>query len=146
MPFIYQAKTIQQLRNGYNRRIRGGVNQFQNFEDFLDWYQNQHLVCHYCGLSEMESQQIVMNGVLNSNRFPQNGKVGQGTSRGMWLEVDRLNPKGNYGRDNCVLCCYFCNNDKSDVFSGELYKDFFQNRVEFLRKLLNNATAKNKDE
>jgi hypothetical protein len=137
MPFVYQPKTNKQLKNTYSRRVRDGVNGFDSFDDFYNWYQDQDLVCHYCGLTEIESQEISMTGILTSNRFPQNGIVGQGTSRAVWLEVDRLTPNGIYSRDNCVMCCYFCNNDKSDVFGGNEYINFFQNRVQYLRQLLN---------
>jgi hypothetical protein len=136
MPFVYQPKTIQQLKNIFSRRVREGVNGFYNFDDFYNWFQEKNLVCHYCGLTEIESQEISITGILTSNRFPQNGIVGQGTSRAVWLEVDRLTPNGLYSRDNCVMCCYFCNNDKSDVFSGNQYTNFFQNRVQYLRQLL----------
>lgn len=137
MPFIYQPKTIQQLKDTYRRRVRERVNGFDSFDDFHNWYQEQDLVCHYCGLTESESQEISMTGILTSKRFPQNGIIGQGTSRAVWLEVDRLKPNGLYSRGNCVMCCYFCNNDKSDVFGGNEYTDFFQNRVQYLRQLLN---------
>lgn len=137
MPFVYQPKKIQQLKNTYSRRVREGVNGFDSFDDFHIWYQEQDLVCNYCGLTESESQEISMTGILTSNRFPQNGIVGQGTSRAVWLEVDRLTPNGLYSRDNSVMCCYFCNNDKSDVFGGNEYTNFFQNRVQYLRQLLN---------
>jgi hypothetical protein len=82
-------------------------------------------------------QEISMTGILTSKRFPQNGIIGQGTNRAVWLEIDRIAPNGLYSRDNCVLCCYFCNNDKSDVFRGDVYATFFQNRVAYLRQLLN---------
>lgn len=137
MPFVYQPKTIQQLKKTYSRRVREGLNGFDSFDDFHNWYQEQNLVCHYCGLTESESQEISMTGILTSNRFPQNGIIGQGSSRAVWLEVDRLTPNGLYSRDNCVMCCYFCNNDKSDVFGGNEYTNFFQNRVQYLRKLIN---------
>lgn len=77
-----------------------------------------------------------MTSILKSNRFPENGKIGQRKSRGVWLEVDRLEPKGQYSRENAVLCCYFCNNDKSDVFSGQEYLKFRENRIEYLRDKL----------
>lgn len=142
MPFEYQPKTIQQLKNTYNSKVRNDANGFENFEDFFDWYHEQELVCQYCGLKEEEMQEISMTGILISKRFPQNGIVGQGTSRGVWLELDRIVSTGLYSRDNCVLCCYFCNNDKSDVFNGDIYKNFFQNRVTFLRQLLNDNRPK----
>lgn len=138
MTFIYKPKTKEQLKKAYNRRQSQGVNGFKGFDDFCDWYENQKQVCYYCGLTEIESQEISMTGILTSNRFPQKGKIGQGTSRAVWLEVDRLNPKELYSKDNCVMCCYFCNNDKSDVFDGIEYIKFFQNRVKYLRELIVN--------
>ena len=136
MEFIYQTKSEKQLRNNFSDRLRENLNDFEDFEDFLSWYNSQEKICHYCKLTEIESQELVMAGLLNSNRFPQKGIIGRGTSRGVWLEVDRLNPKGKYSRTNSVLCCYFCNNDKSDVFDSESYLKFRQNRIDFLREKL----------
>jgi hypothetical protein len=136
MEFKYLPKSEKQLRKNYSDRLRENLNGFADFEDFLSWYNSQEKICHYCKLTEIESQELVMTGLLNSNRFPQNGIIGRGTSRGVWLEVDRLNPKGKYSRTNSVLCCYFCNNDKSDVFDSENYLKFRQNRIEFLREKL----------
>ena len=134
--FTYRQKTDEQLKANYNSRIKKELNAFNSFEEFLSWYKKEEKVCHYCGLTELQSQEIVMRGLLTSNRFPQNGQTGQGQARGMWLEVDRIKPKGAYSEDNCVLACYFCNNDKSDVFDGEDYRLFFQNRFQFLTQLL----------
>lgn len=142
MNFEYIPKSEKQLKSNYTSRIKKELNEFPTFQDFKNWYDTQSKECFYCGLTEIESQQIVKTGLLTSNRFPTNGKVGQGRSRGMWLEVDRINPKGNYSTSNSVLCCYFCNNDKSDVFSGEQYKNFFQNRLGFLKSLLSKQTNK----
>jgi len=137
MPFIYKPRTDKQLRSGYNRRAKLGLNGFDDFEDFLDWFNKQELVCHYCGLTEIESQEISMKGILTSNRFPKNGAVMRGKNRAVWLEIDRYSSEKLYSRDNCVICCYFCNNDKSDVFSGDDYIKFHQNRLAFLKQILN---------
>lgn len=134
--FKYQPKSEKKLKENFTKRLREDQNGFDNFEDFLNWYNSQEKICHYCKLTEMESQELVMTGLLTSNRFPQKGVSGRGTSRGGWLEVDRLNPKGKYSRDNSVLCCYFCNNDKSDVFNSEDYLKFRNNRLEFLKEKL----------
>ena len=134
--FKYEEKPKNKLKADYSRREKDNLNAFSNFNDFYDWYKKEQKVCYYCGLTEEESQRLVMTGLLTSNRFPQNGVLGRGQSRGVWLEVDRWDPKGNYSKENCRLCCYFCNNDKSDVFFGDDYKSFMKNRVEFLRQLL----------
>lgn len=136
MSFAYQPKPIDKLRANYNQRVKGEKNGFPSLEDFLDWYQAEEKICHYCGLTEPEMQEIVLRGILISKRFPTGEERKRGQSRGIWLEVDRVQPLGQYNRNNCKLACYFCNNDKSDVFSGEMYKAFFQNRAGFLRGLL----------
>jgi 5-methylcytosine-specific restriction endonuclease McrA len=136
MSFEYKTKPINKLKADYSRRKQTGHDSFLNFESFEKWYNNQEKVCHYCGLLEKESQEIVMTSILKSNRFPQDGKLGRGQSRGVWLEVDRIKPKENYSPENCVLACYYCNNDKSDIFHGDDYKKFKTNRVEFLRELI----------
>lgn len=134
--FNYVEKPKQKLQSNFNERKRKGLNGFTDFEDFNGWFVSQDKKCYYCGVKEHEVQQIVVQGLLTSNRFPLNGKIMQGRSRGMWLEVDRIHPKENYSRDNAVLCCYFCNNDKSDVFHGLEYKKFFQDRAGYLRELI----------
>lgn len=140
----YRQKPEEKLKADFSRRKRKGLNDFENFHAFKNWYDLQEKVCHYCGLKEEESQEIVLTGVLKSNRFPQNGILGRGKSRGMWLEIDRLNPKESYSTKNCVLSCYFCNNDKSDVFDGKAYKEFRNDRVGFLKRLL--VKSKNQKE
>lgn len=114
---------------------KNGHNEFLHFDDFKLWYDGQEKVCNYCGLTEEESQ-IIVTTILTSKRFPQNGKPGRGTARGMHLEVDRKNPNEKYSITNCTLSCYFCNNDKSDVFAELEYKAFFQDRANYLRKLI----------
>lgn len=132
----YIPKPLDKLKADYSRRVYNGQSSFKDFQDFLDWYNSKEKKCFYCGLKEEESQEIVMTGKLKSNRFPKDGISGRGQGRGRWLEVDRLEPKENYSRDNCVLCCYFCNNDKSDVFHGIEYKKFIENRLGYLQNLI----------
>jgi hypothetical protein len=128
-------KTDTQLSNWFKEKVRQGKSNFLNFDQFKLWYDNSEKVCHYCGLTEQESQNIVRTK-LKSNRFPKNGIHERGTSRGMWLEIDRYQPDGKYEIPNIVLCCYFCNNDKSDIFNGDQYKIFMKDRISFLRQLL----------
>lgn len=136
MEFDYKVKTIKQLKNWYNSKVKSEKSDFLNFEEFLIWYESQEKVCHYCGIKEEEIQMIVSSGKLKSKRFPENGNIQRGRSRGFWLEIDRSNSFEKYSIKNCVLSCYFCNNDKSDVFDGETYKEFQNNRMDFLKKLM----------
>lgn len=136
MDWKYLKRDEKKKREWFNSKVRKGESGFNDYQDFLNWY-SQDKICYYCGLSEEESQKIVHKGLLTSNRFPLGGEFSQGVNRGYWLEIDRKKPKGLYSADNCVLSCYFCNNDKSDVFDDSQYKAFRENRLDFLRNLLN---------
>ena len=137
--FEYIEKTKKQLRNWFNSKKREKI-KFENFDNFYSWYKEQDKVCYYCGLSEKDSQKIVKTGLLKSNRFPENGIISSGRARGMWLEIDRKDPNKKYSEDNCVLACYFCNNDKSDVFDAKQYKKYLKDRSKFFKDILNNDT------
>ena len=139
IPWSYEPKTEKQLKEWYESKRRDGSSEFIDYADFMGWYEEnvKDKRCHYCELTERESQEIIHTGLLTSNRFPLNGRFSQGVNRGYWLEVDRRNPKGKYSRENCVPSCYFCNNDKSDVFTEEQYKEFMKDRIGFIKKLLN---------
>jgi hypothetical protein len=41
------------------------------------------------------------------------------------FEIDRKDPFEVYNEGNCVLSCYYCNNDKSNTFDYEIYKETF---------------------
>ena len=138
MNWNYEKKSEEQLRKWFsNKKSRNPeVIGFKSVDDFLEWYNSEKKVCYYCGLTEENSQEIVHKGLLTSNRFPIGGVFSQGVNRGYWLEIDRKKPKGQYSFENCVLSCYFCNNDKSDVFTDEQYNLFMKDRVGYLRNLL----------
>lgn len=138
MKWEYTEKTEKQLKNWFSNKKSSKPEdiEFKNFKDFKIWYDKQNKKCFYCDLSEEESQEIVFKGLLKSNRFPFNGNITRGVNRGYWLEIDRKNPKGKYSHSNCELSCYFCNNDKSDVFQSSQYGEFIKDRLGFLKSLL----------
>lgn len=56
--------------------------------------------------------------------------------RGPVLEIDKNDE--TYVPENCVLSCYYCNNDKSYTSSKEDYKVYFgKNRHQYFKTLLN---------
>ena len=67
-------------------------------------------------------------------------KVGYG-ERGPVLEIDKGDNEKGYTKDNCVLACYYCNNDKSYIFGYDDYKKHFgKNRKTFFDNQLKNVT------
>jgi len=74
--------------------------------------------CKYCGISEADIQRLLAeNKILRKNI----------DIRGKSMEIDRKDPKKGYihrGEDdsNIVICCYWCNNAKTDEFDAEEFE------------------------
>jgi len=75
-------------------------------------------ICYYCGISEQTLKELYNEGEICKTK----------RNRGAWFELDRKDSKGEnnvYSKDNMVLCCYFCNNHKSDVISALEMRGYF---------------------
>lgn len=68
--------------------------------------------CAYCGISIKEINQLSNEGKLKTKRF-----------RGYTLEIDQKNAFEGYSDENCVACCYWCNNAKTDEFSVDEFRE-----------------------
>jgi hypothetical protein len=94
---------------------------FQGRQDFIDWYLHEiHFnenKCHYCKTSILDIRKLLNAGLI-AGRLVKGGGL-----RGPNFEIDRMNPNGIYEWRNCVLSCYYCNNDKSNTFDYETYID-----------------------
>jgi hypothetical protein len=120
-------------------------------QEFINWYENQeNNDCYYCGIEIKTLRTLVLKGIIDSKRFfsysytTKKGNKKFGT-RCKNFEVDRKIQDGSYSTENCVIACYFCNNDKSDIFTDVEYKIFIgainQNkkdnpRYKYLKSLL----------
>jgi hypothetical protein len=136
--WTYIKRTSKDLKTWYNKKVSDGLSGFESIADFIKWYDCDFKkdTCFYCEITEQFLQKIIHNGLLTSKRFPIYNIRQLGRNRGYFLEIDRKDPNGLYSRENCVSACYFCNNDKSDVFNNEEYLRFFQDRKSFLENLL----------
>ncbi|HYE68261.1 MAG TPA: hypothetical protein VEA58_06580 [Anaerovoracaceae bacterium] len=136
MKFEYKPKSKDRLSAWFSFRDKERLNGFEDRQQFYTWFQQQQKVCCFCGLTEEESQKIALLGLIKSKRFPQGGVTDRGKARGVWLEITRDDPSKNFTVENSILACYWCNNDKSDLFTAKEYKKFSADRVGYLRKLL----------
>jgi len=86
-----------------------------NFEDVFKREEFDKLLldneCEYCGITIDKVDKLVKQEQL-FNKQPFRGYV---------LEIDRLNSNYEYTKKNSVMCCYWCNNAKTDEFT---YKEF----------------------
>ncbi len=100
---------------------------------FCDWYlkqeKKQEGKCCYCGVSADTIIYLLDHQIIYERE-----------NRGRSLEIERLNPRNEYTKRNCKFACYFCNNDKSEIFTAEQYIEFAQphNRGEYLDRLRRN--------
>lgn len=98
---------LQSLRQHFEN------NCFLSIEKFSEIYNNIERKCHYCNITEAEIDLLRSYKKIKTKRF---------ITRGKTLEVDRINPFQSYEEGNLVLCCYWCNNAKTDEFSEEEFK------------------------
>ena len=69
--------------------------------------------CSYCGISVDDIKSLGEQGKLYNKRSE---------TRGYTLEIDRKEANGEYTKDNCCMCCYWCNNAKTDEFTVEEFE------------------------
>lgn len=141
MPYtIDQLEFVNEQRNRliqYFNTNKDKLSGFETRDRFIDWYMNELNIsenkCHYCKTSILEIRQLLNDGVIRGR------SVGRGGERGSNLEIDRRDPFGEYVENNCVLSCYYCNNDKSNTFDYETYLNIIgPSKRDAWRRLLNN--------
>lgn len=104
----------------------------ETFDEFLILYNQLSKSCYYCDITEPEIDELLSNNLLYTKRL---------STRGRKLEFDRKLPNAAYSNiDNIVLCCYWCNNAKTDTFSetefkkiGKAIKEIWKQRKESLK-------------
>lgn len=81
------------------------------FNAFEDWYTNAVKAYNYCGITEEQILQLFQANQIKTKRT---------TTRGRRLEIERVEPNETYDNtENLVMCCYWCNNAKSDEFTKD---------------------------
>lgn len=81
---------------------------------------NQELKCYYCKIDLRVIQQLIINRIIKPRK---RGRTGYS---GLHFELDHKNAdKKDNCDENLVASCYYCNNDKSDTFASEIFKNYF---------------------
>lgn len=120
---------IKRLRSLFHNKRKLEGFQFELFVEFYKWHKAQFEVqegkCFYCYTHES------VIAALMEKKHPDRKRL----NRGMKLEIERKNSiDNNYSIENCVLACYFCNNDKSEFFNEEEYRDYLADRKGYFEK------------
>lgn len=122
-----EIQIIRRIRSLYHNKKDSEGFGFESFNRFYQWYriqyQNQEGKCYYCKTDEKVIAMLFEKKFQNRKR----------TTRGKHLEIERRDATDNlYNEENCVLACYFCNNDKSDIFNENEYLEYLRDRKGFL--------------
>lgn len=84
----------------------------EEFKQLVD-SQAGELACEYCELTESHFRQLIERGLIRTKRL---------STRGNTFEFDCRDPEQGYTKNNVALCCYWCNNAKTDEFSSDEFK------------------------
>lgn len=80
----------------------------------------QELKCYYCKTHLQVIQQLILNRIIKPR------KRGRSGYSGLHFELDHKNAdKKDNNIENLVASCYYCNNDKSDTFASDIFKNYF---------------------
>lgn len=74
--------------------------------------------CSYCGITQKQINDLDNYEKENNQDYGLTIRA-----RGKKLEVDQISPKDGYVDGNIALCCYWCNNAKTDTFSVKEFKE-----------------------
>lgn len=106
----------------------GDAASFANW--FVEKLKSQQCKCYYCDTSIHDINRLITAKLLKTRSVRGTGR------RGPVLEIDKQ--ENGYCKHECVLACYYCNNDKSYTCSKEDYKTYFGlNRKLYFNSLLN---------
>lgn len=106
-------KPYQALFNNFRSKVaQRNISCSISFEEFLELI--KHPYCHYC-YSYLHFSEF--NTSKNGSRY----------------QLDRCDNNLGYSKENCVLCCWKCNNSKSNRYS---YEEWYEMNIKFRERFL----------
>ncbi len=95
---------------------------FKNSHELSEWWKKtitlQKGCCSYCETPIRLIEKCIAEKLVSGRKTR-----GEGI-RGPYMEIEKINHMLGYNPENCVLICYYCNNDKSNVFTKDDYVEF----------------------
>jgi len=125
-----EIKEIRRVRQLFNNKKAQLAEDLSEFSQFYVWHFKQHKIqegrCYYCKTEEKVIRELFESNVISKR-----------INRGIYLEIERRDSQASkniYTKENCVLACYFCNNDKSQIFTESDYFDYLKDRKSFFEQ------------
>jgi hypothetical protein len=112
----------QAIKGWWVKQKAQGLQKFQQVhkqhcvskDDFQTLFSSEtELACAYCHITEGQFQRLIYAGQVQTKRL---------RTRGSAFEIDCREPYLGYAAGNLALCCYWCNNAKSDEFKVEEFQ------------------------
>lgn len=103
--------------------------------DWIDVIVKQEFKCYYCKTDIRIIQKLILSNLIGLR------KRGLAGYSGLHFELDHKNAvKEDNNPQNLVAACYYCNNDKSNTFSAEVFLNYFgpQRKVAFDKLIQDN--------
>jgi 5-methylcytosine-specific restriction endonuclease McrA len=98
----------------------------------------QKFKCYYCKTDIRDIQKIILNGIIKMR------KRGPDGFSGLHFELDHKNAVNtDNNSENLVAACYYCNNDKSNTITVEVFTKYFgkQRNIAF-KKIMKDYNVK----
>ncbi len=110
---IFLSNNKITIKNYKKKYIKYFEKENLSYEDFQSIWDNGDRRCAYCGISEDQIKILINGGKILTKRLYVRGKT---------MEIDRIDPNGEYDKKNIILSCYWCNNAKTDEFDLDEFK------------------------
>ena len=112
--FKIEREELSKIRQIWKKKFNAAkVNDYESFYAFEEWYVKTERACHYCEITKPQLDELWKKDSELTKR-----------KRGRELEIERLKPNLDYDDiENLVYCCYWCNNAKTDTFTGKEFKE-----------------------
>ena len=98
----YNNQDIKKNRLKYNDKYNCFNRPFLEYTDIFDIIETQGLECHYC----KDMTNIIPKKKYDSNQFT----------------LDRIDNNDTHHKSNLLVCCFECNEVRSNDFTSEVFK------------------------
>lgn len=112
-----------------------------NASIWIDIIKGQKMKCYYCETDLRIIQQLILEKIINPRK---RGRYG---FSGLHFELDHKNfDTIDNSRTNLVASCYYCNNDRSNLISDDIFKKYFGvHKKTSFKKLFEDSELKKRD-